>query len=63
MYFLAGPIERIKKPQSLDMIHMEMGEQEVDARFFRSQAFPEASDPRAGIEHQHGPVIASYFDT
>jgi hypothetical protein len=35
MYVLAGTIQRFEKPQPLDMIHMEMGKEKVDPRFFR----------------------------
>jgi hypothetical protein len=36
MHFLAWTIQRFKKPQPLDMIHMEMSEQEIDAWHLRS---------------------------
>jgi hypothetical protein len=35
MYLLAWSIQRFEKPEALDMIHMKVGEQEVDARYLR----------------------------
>jgi hypothetical protein len=63
MHLLAWTIEGFEKPQPLDMIHMEMGEQQVDSGFFRPQGLPQGSDSRTGIEHQQGPILASYLDT
>jgi hypothetical protein len=63
MDFLAWIIQGFEKPEPLDMIHVEMCEEEVNAPYLRPDGRPQASDPRAGIEHHQGSVIPLHFDT
>jgi hypothetical protein len=36
MHLLAGTVQWFEKPKPLDVIHMEMGEQEIEAWHLRS---------------------------
>ena len=54
-------IERAEEAQSLDVVHVEMGEQDVD-RLVSAGIGAEPADARAGVEHQQRAVIASHLD-
>ena len=58
-------VERCEEPQPLDVVHVEMGEQHVDAvlRVARSgsSAAP-AADAGAGVEHEHRLIVRPHLD-
>ena len=55
-------VQRRKKPQSLDMIHMHMREQDVDAFKIRRKADTKAANTCTRIQYQQGACIPSHFD-
>jgi hypothetical protein len=63
VHLLAGTIQRFEKTESLDMIHMEVGEEKIDARLLSAQLLSQRADSCAGIEDDQGPIITSYLDT
>jgi hypothetical protein len=63
MDLLARSMQGFEKPESLNVIHMEMGEEDVDARHLRPYAGPQSSDPCAGIEHHQASIIATHLNT
>jgi hypothetical protein len=63
MHVLTWAIQGLEKPKPLDVIHMEVGEQEVDARNLRAEGHPQPSDAGTGVEHHQCPVNSSHLDT
>ena len=47
-----GAVERVEEPETDDVIHVEMREQDVDALRLRRQRRAEAADPRAAVEDE-----------
>jgi hypothetical protein len=44
------------------VIHVEMSEKDVDAPEMRGKIRGQASEPGAGVEHEHGAVLTANFD-
>ena len=50
--------ERREEPQSLEMVEVQVGEEEMDSiRSAVQELEAEGPDPGAGVEHEHAPVI------
>jgi hypothetical protein len=63
MNLLGGSNQRFEKPEPLDVIHMEMGEEDIDAPHLGRYSLSQTTDACAGIEHHEGPVLGSDLDT
>src|SRR4029450_4531167 len=57
----AGLVERRKKPEPLDVIHVQVGEQQIDAANPAREGGAESPYSRPGIEHQHV-VLRAHLD-
>jgi hypothetical protein len=55
-------IERAEEAKTLDMVHVKMGQQDVDPRQIRRQLSAEPANAGAGIQHQHGAVSGAHLD-
>jgi hypothetical protein len=60
--FDGGVEEWPKKAEALDVIHVEVGEEEVYAADGSHELFAEAADAGAGVEDEDGSFTAAYFD-
>ena len=52
-----GVLERFEESESLDVVHVQVRQQQINAAQVRAQTTPEAPDPRPSIEHEQGAVL------
>ena len=51
-----GAEERLEEAEPLDVVHVQMGQQQIDTRDPIDDRAPEAADSRSRVEHQHAAV-------
>ena len=57
------PAQRREERQSLDVIHMQVGQQDVDPLEGGGQALPQGSDPGPRIEHDQRALFPLHGNT
>src|ERR1043166_2249004 len=57
MRFHSRIVQRPEKTEALDVVHVQMGEQQIDSTQFAGQFATEQSNARTGIEHQHRALV------
>jgi hypothetical protein len=62
MDFDCWVIERTKKAQPLDVIHVEVGEKDVNPSGRRRDLCAQSTDAGASVEREHGAVFRTHFD-
>lgn len=55
-------IERTKETKPLDVIHVEMGQENVNSSNLFRKLQAETPDSRTGVQHQEGAIFRSHFD-
>jgi hypothetical protein len=58
-----GTIQGLEEPEPLNVVHVEMGQEQIDACHLNPDGFPQTADPSSGIQHHQSPVIASDLNT
>jgi hypothetical protein len=59
MNFLTRVIQGFEKTKPLNMVHVQMGEEQIDAPHLTPECLPQTADASPRIEHDQGPVIAA----
>lgn len=54
--------EGLKEAQSLNMIHVQMGKEDIDARDAFRYPLIELPNSRSNVQNQHAAIVADDFD-
>ena len=54
---MLGPIERREESETLDVVHVQMGQQDIDAADGRVDGLAQTPDARPRVEHKYRTVL------